>query len=152
MDVYYLHKFSVNGVYLGDRMAFVQETARLRPVPGRIDEPLPQGHRARARPRPRPAAPPGPDQPPGLGQQRHDLNPEEVARARSRAEATPGSIAVPEIRKKADEAQARGDQAEARKLLGWLAELPGEGADEARRKLQAPPAEVEKKDAVPAAP
>ena len=42
MDVYYIHKFAVNGVYLGDRMAFVQETARLRPVPGGIDEPLPR--------------------------------------------------------------------------------------------------------------
>jgi len=34
IDVYYIHRFPVNGVYLGDRMAFIQETAQLRPVPG----------------------------------------------------------------------------------------------------------------------
>lgn len=42
IDVYYIHKFSVNGVYLGERMAFVQETAKLREVEGGIDEPLPR--------------------------------------------------------------------------------------------------------------
>ena len=39
LDVYYIHKFSANGVYLGDRVAFVQETAALRKVEGGIDEP-----------------------------------------------------------------------------------------------------------------
>jgi hypothetical protein len=42
LHVYYVHEFDVNGVYLGDRTAFVKETARLRPVPGGIDEPLPR--------------------------------------------------------------------------------------------------------------
>ncbi len=42
LNVYYIHKFSVNGVYLGDRIAFVQETAKLREVEGGIDEPIPR--------------------------------------------------------------------------------------------------------------
>ena len=42
LDVYYIHKFSVNGVYLGERVAFVQETASLRKVEGGIDEPIPR--------------------------------------------------------------------------------------------------------------
>ncbi|MDB5351076.1 MAG: Matrixin [Planctomycetota bacterium] len=42
LNVYYIHKFSVNGVYLGDRIAFVQETAKLREVKGGIDEPIPR--------------------------------------------------------------------------------------------------------------
>jgi hypothetical protein len=42
LHVYYVHDFDVNGVYLGDRTAFVKERARLREVPGGIDEPLPR--------------------------------------------------------------------------------------------------------------
>ena len=32
LHVYYIHKFTVNGVYLGGRTCFVQETAKLRRV------------------------------------------------------------------------------------------------------------------------
>jgi hypothetical protein len=39
--LYYVKKFSVNGVYLGEAM-FVKDTAALREVPGGIDEPLPR--------------------------------------------------------------------------------------------------------------
>jgi hypothetical protein len=42
LHVYYIHQFSVNGVFLGDRMCFVKETATLRPVDGGIDEPIPR--------------------------------------------------------------------------------------------------------------
>ena len=40
--VYFIHEFQVNGVYLGNNIAFVKETARLRPVEGGIDEPIPR--------------------------------------------------------------------------------------------------------------
>jgi hypothetical protein len=40
--VYYIHQFDVNGIYYGNREAMVKETARLRQVPGGIDEPLPR--------------------------------------------------------------------------------------------------------------
>lgn len=40
--VYYIHQFEVNGIYYGNRESMVKETARLRPVPGGIDEPLPR--------------------------------------------------------------------------------------------------------------
>ena len=42
LHVYYIHKCSVNGVFMGDDFAIVQETAKLREVEGGIDEPLPR--------------------------------------------------------------------------------------------------------------
>ena len=46
LHVYYVHKLPVNGVYMGDDYAIVQETAKLREVEGGIDEPVPRvtGH------------------------------------------------------------------------------------------------------------
>jgi hypothetical protein len=153
MNVYYIHKFSVNGVYLGNRMAFVQETAKLRPVPGGIDEPLPRvtahelGHAL--------GLPHRQDRTNLLasGNNGTTLNEAEVARSRKRAESMPGSLNVPDLRKKVEELLAKGETSEARKLLAWLAEVPGRGADEAREKLDALPAGIEKKeDAKPASP
>jgi hypothetical protein len=40
--VYYVGKIVVNGIYQGRDSIFVQEAARLNPVPGGIDEPLPR--------------------------------------------------------------------------------------------------------------
>ena len=145
IDVYYIRKFPVNGVYLGRRMAFVQETARLRPVPGGIDEPLPRvtahelGHAL--------GLPHRQDRTNLLasGNNGTTLDEAEAARARVRAESTPGSLNVPEIREKVAEALAKGQLLEARKLLGWLVEVPGEGALEARKQLDTLPAEAEKK-------
>ena len=149
MDVYYIRKFSVNGVYLGRRMAFVQETAKLRPVPGGIDEPLPRvtahelGHAL--------GLPHRQDRTNLLasGNNGTTLNPAEAEKAKGRALITPGALAVPEIRKRADEALAKGEKAEARRLLGWLVEVPGEGAAEARKRREALPAEPEPKGARP---
>ena len=42
LHVYYIHHFAVNGVWLDNGVAFVQDTAALRPVEGGIDEPLPR--------------------------------------------------------------------------------------------------------------
>ena len=42
LHVYYIHKFAVNGVFMGDDFAIVQETAKLREVDGTLDEPLPR--------------------------------------------------------------------------------------------------------------
>ena len=136
MDVYYIHKFSVNGVYLGDRMAFVQETARLRPVPGGIDEPLPRvtahelGHAL--------GLPHRQDRTNLLasGNNGTTLNDAEVEKARGKARSTPGARSVPDLRAKVDDALTKGETTEARRLLAWLAEVPGEGAAEARRRLE----------------
>jgi hypothetical protein len=42
LHVYYVHKMPVNGVWMGEDFAFVQETAKLREVEGGIDEPVPR--------------------------------------------------------------------------------------------------------------
>ena len=42
LHVYYVHKLPVNGVYMGEDYAIVQETAKLRDVEGGIDEPIPR--------------------------------------------------------------------------------------------------------------
>lgn len=135
LDVYYIHRFAVNGVFLGDRMAFIQETASLRPVPGGIDEPLPRvtahelGH-ALGLPHRQERTNLLASGTTGTG-----LNEEEAARARDGARKIPGALSAPDLRKKAEEAGARNDAAEARRLWSHLADLPGEGAAEARRRL-----------------
>ncbi len=126
--VYYIHKFSVNGVYLGDATAFVQETASLRPVEGGIDEPLPRvtahelGH--------------------GLGlPHRQDrinllasgttgtsLNDAEITKARRTARATTGTRTVPIVRDLAEAATKTGDHVRAAQFWDILAEIPGDGA------------------------
>ena len=53
LHVYYVHKLPVNGVYMGEDYAIVQETAKLREVEGGIDEPV-------AAPQQRTLAIPGP--------------------------------------------------------------------------------------------
>jgi hypothetical protein len=42
LQVYYLHQFRVNGIFLGNGICLVKETAKLRPVEGGIDEPIPR--------------------------------------------------------------------------------------------------------------
>lgn len=140
LHVYYIHKFAVNGVWLGDGAAVVQDTAKLREVPGGIDEPIPRvtahelGHAL------------------GLphrqattnllasGTTGTRLNTEEVARARSHARQLKGSQSISDLEAMAKEAAAQCDTEKARRLLTWLAEIPGEGAAEARKQLEALPA------------
>ena len=127
LHVYYLHRLPVNGVWLGGGAAVVQETAGLREVEGGIDEPIPRvtahelGHAL------------------GLphrqartnllasGTTGTALNAEEVESARRAARSIAGALPVPDARKAADAADARGDREAARRLRGWLAQLPGAG-------------------------
>jgi hypothetical protein len=144
INVYYIHKFSVNGVYLGNRVAFVQETAKLRPVPGGIDEPIPRvtahelGHAL--------GLPHRQDRTNLLasGNNGTTLNEEEVTRARAKARAIPGTLTIPDLRKKVEEALAQGKTTEARRLLSYMTEIPGEEAAEAKKQLETL-APVEKK-------
>ena len=42
VHVYFIHKFPVNGVHMGGDFVIVQDAARLKPVEGGIDEPIPR--------------------------------------------------------------------------------------------------------------
>lgn len=123
--VYYLHKFSVNGVYLGNRVAFVQETAKLRPVPGGIDEPLPRvtahelGHGL--------SLPHRQDRTNLLasGTTGTKLNRDEVEKTRKAAKSLKATRTVADLETDAAEAEKAGDSARAARLRGWLSEIPG---------------------------
>lgn len=137
INVYYIHKFSVNGVYLGNGVAFVQATARLQPVEGGIDEPIPRvtahelGHSL--------GLPHRQDITNLLasGKNGTSLNAEEIESARKHAREMKGSRDVAAVRKEAEEAAAKGDKARARRLWSVLAEIPGDGAAEAARRRDA---------------
>jgi hypothetical protein len=135
VDVYYIHRFPVNGVYFGDRTALVQETAALRPVPGGSDEPIPRvtahelGHAlglAHRQDRTNLLA---------SGTTGTSLNGAEVQQARAHARRLPGTRAVAEVRRAAVEAETAGDRATARRLWTWLGALPGADAAEVRQRL-----------------
>jgi hypothetical protein len=124
MDVYYIHKFAVNGVYLGDRVAFVQETAKLREVEGGIDEPIPRvtahelGHAL------------------GLphrqartnllasGTTGTSLNASEIEKAREIAKKVPGVLTRGDLEAKAEaDAEPESDAKRSETLRRWLAEI-----------------------------
>jgi hypothetical protein len=124
LHVYYVHELPPNGVYLGQNICFVKETAKLREVEGGIDEPLPRvtahelGH--------------------GLGlPHRQDrtnlmasgttgtlLNAAEVAVARGRAEKMEGAMTVAACERAVAEAKGKGDGERAKVLEKFLGELP----------------------------
>jgi hypothetical protein len=131
VNLYYIHDFSVNGVWLG-REAIVRETAKLRRVEGGIDEPIPRvsahelGHAL------------------GLSHREDrtnllasgttgtSLNAEEVKAAREQALHLPGALPIARAREQAETAEASGDRRRAARLRSWLAEIPG--ADDVGRR------------------
>lgn len=130
LHVYYLHKFAVNGVYMGGDYALVQETARLREVEGGIDEPLPRvtahelGHAL--------GLPHRQDRTNLLasGTTGTLLTTKEVETARAKAERTPGLLRIAQLR----EAVGAGPAAECesdrvKRFRAWLAEIPGAEAE-----------------------
>jgi hypothetical protein len=135
LHVYYLHRFPVNGVWLGDEGAVVQETASLRPVEGGIDEPIPRvtahelGHALGLKHRQ--------DRTNLLasGTTGTSLNTKEIETARRTARTIKGAATVADLRARAEGAARDGARDQARRIWTWLAELPGDAASEARRRL-----------------
>jgi hypothetical protein len=126
LHVYYIHHFTVNGVFLGQGICFVQETAKLRPVEGGIDEPLPRvtshelGHAM------------------GLPHRQNTtnlmasgttgilLNEAEVKIARKKAQQIIGAMTVAECEKAIEESQAKGAEDRPKSLREALEALPKE--------------------------
>lgn len=135
LHVYFVHQFPVNGVYMGEDFAIVKETARLRNVEGGIDEPIPRvtahelGHAL--------GLPHRQDRTNLLasGTTGTALNQAEVERARDRASRIAGAVTVAELRQAAERARDRHDREQARRLWGWLADIPGSEAKAARTEL-----------------
>lgn len=135
LHVYYLHRFPVNGVWMDDDFAIVQETAKLREVEGGIDEPLPRvtahelGHAL------------------GLPHRQATtnllasgttgtlLNAREVETARKTARTIDGVKTVAELKTSATAAENAGDLDTARKTWARLVEIPGSG-DEPRAHVE----------------
>jgi hypothetical protein len=123
LHVYYVHKLPVNGVYMGEDFAVVQETAKLREVEGGIDEPVPRvtshelGHAL--------SLPHRQDRTNLMasGTTGTLLNAEEVAAARAKAEKTDGATSPAKCREAADAASKKGDEPLARRLSGWVEEI-----------------------------
>jgi hypothetical protein len=142
LHVYFIHQFGVNGVYLGDATAFVQETAKLRPVEGGIDEPLPRvtahelGHAL--------GLPHRQDRTNLLasGTTGTSLNAAESDLARKFAIKTPGTRTVAELTRAAEESTKSGRMSEACSFWSVLAAIPGKGAAEAARRRDALSTEV----------
>jgi len=121
--VYYVKRFSANGVYLGEAM-FVKDTAKLEAVPGGIDEPLPRvsshelGH--------------------ALSLQHHpdlhhlmfrgttgtNLDAVEIHEARATAQKFPWIERAPDLFKRASELREKKNAVEARRLYSRLAVIP----------------------------
>lgn len=135
LHVYYLHRFPVNGVWMGEDYAIVQETAKLREVEGGIDEPIPRvtahelGHAL------------------GLphrqartnllasGTTGTILNAHEVEAARKTARTIDGIKTVAELKAAAAAAETAHEIASAIKIWTWLGEIPG-GKEQARAQIE----------------
>lgn len=133
LHVYFVHKLPVNGVHFGGTVAFVQETASLRPVPGGIDEPLPRvtahelGHALSLAHR---------QDTTNLlasGTNGTLLNEDEVKQARNAAALISGARTTQALRAEALDADRKQSAAHAKLLQKWLADIPGQRAEDARQ-------------------
>jgi hypothetical protein len=124
LHLYYVHQLPPNGVYLGQNICFVKETASLRKVEGGIDEPLPRvsahelGH--------------------GLSLQHRQnvtnlmasgttgtlLNQDEVDKARRQAPKIEGTMTVKACEQALEAAKNQKDEARIKLLSRCLDELP----------------------------
>ena len=144
---YYIHKMGPNGVILGGKyeLIFVKDTARLRAVPGGIDEPLPRvtaheiGHRL-GLPHRQDLVNLMASGTTGIG-----LNDREIRRARATADGWDWTLSPEKAAARADKLWGAEDgKPSATELYRALALLPGEGEIARRARQRLAKAEVGK--------
>jgi hypothetical protein len=135
LQVFFFHELPLNGAYLGDDCAIVQEGAVLNEVEGGIDQPIPRvlgfalGRALGLDPHPQPRTSllaPGTN---GI-----ELDASEVERARKVARTIKGVMTMADLRKAADDAQKAGHAEQARKLGSWLSEIAASKPDVPKRR------------------
>jgi hypothetical protein len=121
---FFFHELPMNGASLVDDIVIVTEQARLNPVEGGIDEPIPRvlgfsigvalGLEARREPETSLLA---------MGTTGIDLSASDIDRARRVAKTVTGVMTIDETQKAAAAAQAAGQADRAKRLRAWLAEV-----------------------------
>ncbi len=137
LHVYVFHEFPLNVTYLGDDAVAVLERPNLRAVLGGADDHL---ARVIARGFGEALELPGREGESGLLSSATNgvgLNETEVILVREYARLIPGAMTVGDATKAAEGATRANDLVRARRLYQWLAEIPGEGSEEARAALDA---------------
>jgi hypothetical protein len=143
LHVYLFHKLPFNGTYLpAADAAILVEEPQLKQVEGGSEEPM---ARVAAQGLGRALSLPGRKDEIGLlssGTNGVALSETEVGRARQVARTIPGAMPVKALFTAAQAASISGDVAAARRRWTWLSEIPGDGAAEARRRLDTLPGGV----------
>jgi hypothetical protein len=126
LQAVFFRELPMNGAYLGDDLAIIQEGARLNEVKGGIDEPIPRvlgftlatalGLEARQGPGTSLLA---------MGTTGVELDPREIERARRVAKTVKGVMTAAEAQRAAVAAQAAGQAERAKRLRAWLEETRG---------------------------
>ena len=128
--VFYLHQIQPNGIFFNAQGIFVKDTARLRPVAGGLDEPLPRvtAHELRHA-----LTLPHRQDVTNLlasGMSGGWLNPQEIAQARIAAQQRPWVEPAAALLKRAEDLQRKGRADEVRELRRRLSHVPLAGGPE----------------------
>jgi hypothetical protein len=134
LHVYYFHELPFNSAYMGDDVVFAHEQAEVSQVPGGSKDPV---ARVTAHALGNLLGLPNNNQPRSLmggGTSGIALNGSQAEAARKVARTIAGATTIAGLQKAAKAAETKGDAATARRLRSWLAEVPGAGAADARRR------------------
>jgi hypothetical protein len=134
VHIYFFHELPFNSVYLIDDLVLSQELAQVEPVPGGSKDPV---ARVTAHALGNLLALPNIKEPRNLmggGTSGTALTETQAETARKFAKTIAGAMTVDGLRKAVKAAETKGDAATLKRLRSWLAEIPGAGAAETKRR------------------